>query len=189
MLSMWLQRVCQMGKTSQTKSTGLLAGVNNSKWTKALHKSKMSHPLVKAVFKALCSFRMLHLLIQINLMFFFCWYNSLVPHSACVISAVLFWFWYFNILQTAFQLKKNLLFYFLHFRRCLCTIHLLHQASLLGDLYIARGKESQISKKKKNPLLNVQFQESLVTLPRHATENQQTKSSWYIAGILGCNMC
>lgn len=149
MLSMWLQRVCQMGKTSQTKSTGLLAGVNNSKWTKALHKSKMSHPLVKAVFKALCSFRMLHLLIQINLMFFFCWYNSLVPHSACVISAVLLDFGILIFYKLPFNFKKSA-FLFPTLQKMSLYYTPSTSSKFVGRFIyksFARGKESQIRQK------------------------------------------
>lgn len=46
----------------------------------------------------------------------------------------------------------------------------------------ARGKGGQISPPK-IPFCTC----SLVTLPRHATENQQTKSFWYIPGIPGGN--
>lgn len=39
-------------------------------------------------------------------MFFFCWYNSLVPHSACVISAVLLDFGILIFYKLPFNLKK-----------------------------------------------------------------------------------
>lgn len=144
MLSMWLQRICQMGKISQTKSTGLLAGVNNSKWTKAVHKSKNVPPPSESCFQSSVFFQ--NVVIQINLMFFFCWYKSLVPHFTCVISAILLQFWYFKILQTAFQLNK-ICFSISYISKDVSVLHTFYIKQVCWEIIYesyARGKESQI---------------------------------------------